>query len=184
MKQKMETELRKLKLDELNRPDIDSFKAIDKFPVILLLDNIRSALNVGSLFRTADAFALEQLILVGITAQPPHKEIMKTALGSTHSVEWQYFSESDQAIKALHNRGYTLISMEQTNQSEYLNDLEIDKKNKYCFVLGNEVDGVSAQFLAASDRIIEIQQFGTKHSINVAVCGGIVAHHVVQAFKI
>lgn len=184
MDREKETELRKLKLDELNRPDIDTFKETDKFPVILILDNIRSALNVGSLFRTADAFALEQLILVGITAQPPHKEIMKTALGSTHSVEWQYFSEADHAIKALKDRGYSIISLEQTTHSEYLSELDVDRNSKYGFVLGNEVEGVSEKFLEASDRVIEIQQFGTKHSINVAVCGGIVAHHTLQFFKV
>lgn len=179
----MDSELRKLKLDELNRPDIVTFKASDKFPVILILDNIRSALNVGSLFRTADAFALEEIFLIGITAQPPHKEIMKTALGSTHSVTWKYYSEPDQAIQALRSRGYYIISLEQTTQSHYLSDMEVDPKKKYGIVLGNEVEGVSESFLEASDSVIEIQQFGTKHSINVAVCGGIVAHHIVLTYK-
>jgi len=178
----MGSELRKLKLDELNRPDVDAFKARDKFPVILVMDNIRSALNVGSLFRTADAFALESVFLIGITAQPPHKEIMKTALGSTHSVDWAYFEDADEAIEVLKGTGFTIISLEQTTQSTFLSDMVFDANAKYAFVLGNEVDGVSEAFLKASDRVVEIQQFGTKHSINVAVCGGIIAHQAVQTY--
>lgn len=175
--------MKKLKLEELNRPDVEVFKASEKFPVVLVLDNIRSALNVGSLFRTADAFALQSIFLCGITACPPHKEILKTALGSTHSVEWHYFEHSDDCVKALKEEGYKIYSLEQTTTSKSLNGDTFINGEQYAIVLGNEVDGVGEAFLNASDLILEIEQFGTKHSLNVAVCGGIAAFLAVQALK-
>jgi len=173
--------MKKLKLDELNRPDLESFRSSDKYPVLLVLDNIRSALNVGSLFRTADAFALEGLLLCGITACPPHKEIMKTALGSTHSVDWRYFENASDTIRYLTEIGYYICALEQTTDSVFLTPETFRSGSPVAIILGNEVEGVSDEFLKESDLILEIQQFGTKHSLNVAVCGGIAAFMAVNA---
>ncbi len=173
--------MKKLKLDELNRVDIETFKSQDKFPVLLVLDNIRSALNVGSLFRTADAFALEGVLLNGITARPPHREILKTALGSTESVEWLGFEDGEACIQYLQENGYKIAVIEQTTDSTDLSIVDWDSTDKWAIVLGNEVEGVSEAFLQAADIAIEIKQFGTKHSLNVAVCGGIVSYAATQA---
>lgn len=175
--------MKKLKLDELNRVDVDTFKNQQKFPVVLVLDNIRSALNVGSLFRTADAFGLEQVHLCGITARPPHREIMKTALGSTDSVQWQGFDHVEDCIQYLKNESYTIAVVEQTDASLDLSSFDWSSANKWALILGNEVDGVSQAFIDAASVAIEIVQFGTKHSLNVAVCGGIVSFSAVQAIE-
>lgn len=170
---------RKLKLDELGRKSVSEFQEADKFPLIFVLDNIRSALNVGSIFRTADALGLDQLLLYGITAQPPHKEINKTAIGATASVSWNYFSDASGLLTYLKAEGYLLVGVEQTEGSTSLQNWKPDFKNKYALFFGNEVDGVSEEFLPHLDAAIEIPQFGTKHSFNVAVSAGILGWHAL-----
>jgi 23S rRNA (guanosine2251-2'-O)-methyltransferase len=157
-------------MDELGRPTLSDFKAAEKYPIILILDNVRSGLNVGSIFRTADAFALEAVYLCGITAQPPHREILKTALGSTESVAWQHFEETVSALDFLAEQGdWTILAVEQTSEPVWLQDLTFQRTKKYAFVLGNEVDGVDTDVLQRCAAAVEIPQFGTKHSLNVAV---------------
>lgn len=166
--------MEKLSMDALNRPSVPEFKNQDKLPVVILLDNVRSGLNVGSIFRSADAFAIEKVILCGITAQPPHREILKTALGSTDSVDWAYFQDTVDAVKNLKKRGYKLYAIEQTKDKIWLQDFTPETDLKYVFIMGNEVEGVEEQVLAHCDGVVEIPQFGTKHSLNVAVAAGII----------
>jgi len=166
--------MKKLKLEELNRPDIFSFKKQDKRPLAIVLDNVRSLNNVGSIFRTADAFSVSQVYLCGITGQPPHREIHKSALGASESVDWLYFEKTIMAIEKLKNEAYKIYALEQTDSSIDLYDFNPDFKEKIAFVFGNEVDGVSEELLPFVDKAIEIPQFGTKHSFNVAVSAGIV----------
>jgi len=166
--------MRKLKLDELNRPDIEAFKAQDKLPVVVVLDNVRSMHNVGSIFRTADGFALEKVILCGITAQPPHREIEKTALGATQSVDWVHYSDTVSAVEDLKINGYEIVAIEQAENSTMLNTFIPDQHKKYALIFGNEVDGVSDEVMGKIDECIEIPQFGTKHSFNIVVSAGIV----------
>jgi 23S rRNA (guanosine2251-2'-O)-methyltransferase len=176
--------MRKLSMDELMRPKVDEFAAQKKVPVIIVLDNIRSGLNIGSVFRTADAFAMSEIILTGVSACPPHKEIYKTALGSTESVQWKYFETNTEAIEYLHSIGFAIIAVEQTTNSLKLHEFDFEQLNSnIALVFGNEVSGVSDDFLSKADLAIEIPQLGTKHSINVAVCAGIVSwefmkHHI------
>ena len=165
--------MRKLKLEELGRTSIDEFKTQDKLPVTVILDSVRSMHNVGSIFRTADAFAIEQLFLCGITGQPPHREIEKTALGATHSVQWKYFENIQDAIAELKSNGYQIIGIEQAENSVKLNEFQPDPGKKYALIFGNEVDGVSDNAMEVIDGCIEIPQFGTKHSFNVVVTAGI-----------
>jgi 23S rRNA (guanosine2251-2'-O)-methyltransferase len=165
--------MRKLKLEELNRPDLQTFRNIEKIPLVIILDNVRSAMNVGSVFRTADAFACEKIILGGITATPPNREITKTAIGATESVIWEYASEIADYIAILKADGYKIFGIEQTEQSVML-DQQLPKHDKAVLIFGNEVDGVSDSVMELLDGCIEIPQFGTKHSLNVAVCAGIV----------
>lgn len=167
--------LQKLATPDLNRLTVADFKTAEKLPVVFVLDNLRSGLNIGSIFRTADAFALEKILLCGITAQPPHREILKTALGSTESVEWAYFPETAEAIDFLKKEGRTVLAIEQAEPKIWLHDFRPEPGKKYAFVLGNEVDGVDADALKLCDGAVEIPQFGTKHSLNVAVAAGIVA---------
>ena len=143
-------------------------------PVVIVLDNVRSLNNIGSVFRSADAFRAEKIYLCGITAQPPHREIEKTALGATASVDWIYFDNTLQVLSELKNDGYTLVCLEQTDTSVSLLDFSVDKNKKYAFFFGNEMHGVAEQIVAESDCCVEIPQFGTKHSLNVAVTAGIV----------
>lgn len=166
--------MRKLKMAELQRKTIPEFKQQEKAPFIFVLDNIRSANNVGSVFRTADGFASTAVYLCGITAKPPHKDIHKTALGATESVAWKYFEDSLEAIQELKEDGYTVISVEQVTDSISAFDLEIEPNKKYAFVLGNEVKGVQQNVIDNSDACLEIPQFGTKHSLNVSVTAGII----------
>ena len=161
-------------MDALNRLSPEAFQSVDKLRVVLVLDNIRSALNTGSVFRTADAFAVQQLVLCGITAQPPHREILKTALGSTATVSWIYAEQTLSAVERLKSDGYRVYAIEQATQKTWLQDFEPQPDGKYALVLGNEVDGVDEAVLQACDGAIEIPQFGTKHSLNVAVAAGIV----------
>ena len=166
--------MKKLKLDELNRPDLAAFKAQEKLPVVVVLDNVRSMHNVGSVFRTADGFALQKVVLCGITAQPPHREIEKTALGATQSVEWIYYPDTLSAVNALRIEDYEIVAIEQAENSTMLNTFSPDPNKKYALIFGNEVDGVSDEVMAIIDECIEIPQFGTKHSFNIVISAGIV----------
>ena len=166
--------MRKLKLDELNRVSVTDFKTQDKLPVTVVLDNVRSMHNIGSIFRTSDGFAVEQIYLCGITAQPPHREIEKTALGATQSVNWTYFETPLLAVEQLKTEGYKIIAIEQAENSIMLNDFTPETDEKYALIFGNEVNGVSDEVMEQIDACIEIPQFGTKHSFNVVVSAGIV----------
>lgn len=166
--------MRKLKLDELNRASVAEFKAGEKMPVVVVLDNVRSMHNIGSIFRTADGFAVEKICLCGITAQPPHREIEKTALGATQSISWEYFEDPLQAVEQLRREGYRIIAVEQAENSTMLQDFNTIKGEKYALIFGNEVNGVSDEVMKNIDACIEIPQFGTKHSFNIVVSAGIV----------
>jgi len=165
--------IQKRSMDELGRVTPDKFRELDKFPIILVLDNIRSMMNVGSVFRTADAFRIEKIMLCGITACPPNKEIHKTALGATESVDWQYFEETAEAVKALRNENYRVFALEQTNQSISLHSFTPEQNEKYALIFGNEIKGVQENVLSLCHGCIEIPQFGTKHSFNISVTAGI-----------
>lgn len=165
---------RKLKLWELERLTPDEFKKQEKFPVTVVLDDIRSLNNVGSFFRTADAFNIERIILCGITPCPPHREIQKTALGATESVSWSYREDIVELIKELKSQKYVVCSLEQAEETVLLQDIKELSGERFALVFGNEVDGVNQQVIDESDHVVEIPQFGTKHSINVSVCAGIV----------
>ncbi|HYH55486.1 MAG TPA: TrmH family RNA methyltransferase [Anseongella sp.] len=165
--------MRKLQNEELGRPSLEEFREREKLPLVIVLDNVRSMNNVGSIFRTADAFALEAIWLCGITGQPPHREIEKTALGATSSVAWEYTRQTGQALTALKQAGYRLLAVEQTDQSLRLDKFVPLEKEKYAFIFGNEVNGVSQEAIEIAGASLEIPQFGTKHSLNVAVSAGI-----------
>jgi len=166
--------MQKLKLAELNRVSIAEFKESEKLPVVVVLDNVRSMHNIGSIFRTADGFAVEQICLCGITAQPPHREIEKTALGATQSVDWKYFPTTPDAVEHLRNNGYEIIAIEQAAGSTMLNTYQTDPDKKFALIFGNEVNGVDDAVMAKVDECIEIPQFGTKHSFNITISAGIV----------
>ena len=166
--------MRKLKLDELNRVSISEFKEQEKTPLIVVMENIRSLNNVGTIFRTCDAFNVEAVYLVGITGKPPHREIQKAALGATESVDWKYFATSEEAIEELKANDFFIGSIEQAEGSTDVRELSQHKFSKLALVLGNEVTGVEQETINSSDICIEVPQFGTKHSLNVAVCAGIV----------
>jgi len=170
---------RKLKLDELNRVSVKEFKTQKKLPIIVVLDNIRSLNNVGSFFRTSDAFNIEAVYLCGITAQPPHREIQKTALGATESVEWKYFETTEQALDILKQKEFLIYAIEQTENSVYLQEVTYNLE-KVALIFGNEVDGVGQNVINLSKSSIEIPQFGTKHSFNVSISYGIVLWHLVN----
>jgi len=170
--------MRKLKLEELNRDSLEEFKGKKKVNLSIVLDNIRSAMNVGSFFRTADSFAVRQIFLTGISAVPPHPEINKTAIGATLSVDWEYEKDTHSLIAKLKKLGYYVIGIEQTSQSIALNQAAIPKDRQVVVVFGNEVDGIDERILPFLDECLEIPQYGTKHSLNVAVCGGIVIHQI------
>ena len=170
--------MKKLKLEELGRISIDQFKESEKIPVTILLDNVRSLHNVGSAFRTADAFRIEKIYLTGITGTPPHREIQKTALGATESVAWEYAAHTQIAIQQLKSEGYTIVLIEQTTESIPLHTFTVEKNTKYCLVFGNEVNGVSEEAIALGDIALEIPQSGTKHSLNISVCVGIVVWEI------
>lgn len=169
-------------MDELNRLDADGFKNSEKIPVIVVLDNIRSLNNVGAFFRTADAFRLEQILLCGFTGSPPHREIHRSALGAEESMAWAHFETTVLALAELQQAGYRCLAIEQTSDSIPLHAFVFAADQKYALVFGNEVEGVSDDALAACDAAIEIPQAGTKHSINVSVCGGIVLWECYKAF--
>lgn len=173
----------KLKLEELNRIDVETFKKVEKIPLVVVLDNIRSMHNVGATFRTADAFLVQKIILCGITPQPPHREIHKAALGATESVDWSYESDINTTINDLKSQGFEVVGIEQTTNSMMITDFKIDNAKKYAVILGNEVEGISDEALQNIDSFIEIPQLGTKHSLNVSVCGGIVMWEFAKALK-
>jgi tRNA G18 (ribose-2'-O)-methylase SpoU len=166
--------MRKLNISELNRISIEEFQQADKIPLVVVLDNIRSLNNIGSVFRTSDAFRVEAIYLCGITAVPPHADIHKTALGAEFSVKWRYFEDACAAVSELKETGYEVYAIEQVEKSLSLEKLLPDKGKKYAVVLGNEVKGVQQQVIDLCNGSIEIPQFGTKHSLNVSVAAGII----------
>ena len=174
--------MRKLKITELNRLSTEEFKKANKIPLIVVLDNVRSLHNVGSVFRTSDAFLVEAVYLCGITATPPHPEIHKTALGAENTVEWKYFENTLDAVQKLKEMGYTILGIEQAENSLMLNELNLSKK-KYAIIFGNEVKGVEQSVLDQCDSCIEIPQFGTKHSLNVSVTAGITLWEFFRALS-
>lgn len=167
-------------MEELHRISPEEFKQAKKIPLTVVLDNIRSMNNIGSIFRTCDGLAVERLYLCGITACPPNKEINKTALGATESVEWRYFEDSTEAVKQLHQQGYKVYLVEQTDQSVMLQDFRVPQGQKTAIILGNEVFGVSDELLPLVDGAIEIPQFGTKHSFNVTIAAGMVMWEIFK----
>lgn len=176
--------MKKLKLEELGRISVDEFKDADKIPVTILLDNIRSLHNVGSAFRTADAFRIEKIYLAGITGTPPHREIQKTALGATESVNWEYVEEPLNTLKLLKDKGYKIVIVEQTTASIPLHSFQPTAADRYCLIFGNEINGVSEQAISEGDIALEIPQVGTKHSLNVSVCLGIVVWEIFKKIKL
>ena len=166
--------MRKLKITELNRISIEEFKEADKLPLVVVLDDIRSLHNIGSVFRTADAFRIECIYLCGITATPPHPEMHKTALGAEFTVDWKYVNNAVETVDNLRSEGYVVYSVEQAEGSIMLDELTLDRSKKYAVVMGNEVKGVQQEVIDHSDGCIEIPQYGTKHSLNVSVTAGIV----------
>lgn len=172
---------KKLKLEELGRIDVEAYKNAQKIPLVIVLDNVRSMHNVGAVFRTADAFAVEKILLCGITPRPPHREIHKSALGATESVAWQYYESVKEAVLDLKTLKYEVLGIEQTTDSVLISDYKIDASKKYALVLGNEVEGISDEILSVCDGFLELPQFGTKHSLNVSVCGGIVIFEFFKA---
>ncbi|MBC3847392.1 RNA methyltransferase [Winogradskyella echinorum] len=175
--------MRKLKNEELDRLDVSEFKAAEKSPIIIILDNIRSLNNIGSVFRTSDAFLVEKIYLCGITAQPPHNDIRKTALGSTETVDWEYAENTLEIIEKLKIEGVTICSIEQAENAKMLNEFKPRPNTKYAFVFGNEVKGVAQDVVDASDLVIEIPQYGTKHSLNISVSCGVVVWDVFSKLK-
>ncbi len=166
--------MRKLKNSELNRKNVDEFKKSEKTPLIVILDNIRSLNNIGSVFRTSDAFLLEKIYLCGITATPPNADIHKTALGATDSVDWEYAENTLDVVEKLKAEGVEIVSIEQAENAVMLDKFEVDKNKKYAIIFGNEVKGVEQDVVSASDIVVEIPQFGTKHSLNISVSAGVV----------
>ena len=177
--------MRKLEVTELNRISAEEFKVVNKLPLVVVLDNVRSLHNVGSVFRTSDAFLVEKIVLCGITSCPPNTEIHKTALGAEYSVEWEYFENTLEAVELLKNEGYCIYSIEQVENSTMLDEIKLDKnpQQKYAVILGNEVHGVAQEVVDASDDCIEIPQFGTKHSLNVSVSAGLIIWKFFELLK-
>lgn len=176
--------MRKLKNSELNRLGLDEFKKTPKIPLVVILDNIRSLNNIGSVFRTCDAFVIEKIYLCGITATPPNKDIHKTALGATESVVWEYVKDCLSLIKKLQKEGFIVASIEQAEKSTMLQNFKVSKENRYAIVMGNEVMGVQQEVVSASDFCVEIPQFGTKHSLNISVSTGIVLWSFLEKIKL
>ena len=170
--------MRKLKVTEMGRLTLGEFREAEKQPIAVVLDHVRSLHNVGSVFRSSDAFCIEEVLLCGITAQPPHPEIHKTALGAEESVSWRYFKETDEAVEYLRKQGYTLLAVEQCEGSTLLQNFCKEEGKRYAVVLGNEVKGVQQHIVDKCDGCIEIPQWGTKHSLNVSVAAGIVLWHL------
>ena len=174
--------MRKLKLSELNRLSVDEFKNAPKTPVVVVMDNIRSLHNIGSVFRTADAFRLEAIYLCGITGTPPNKEIHKTALGSTESVDWKYFEKTSEGIQILKKNNFMICAVEQAEGSVSLDEFFVPENKKLALVFGNEVNGVDEDIMKMADICIEIPQYGFKHSLNISVSAGIVLWDIFQKY--
>lgn len=172
--------MKKRSMEEMNRLSVEEFRDSEKFPYVIILENIRSLNNVGSFFRTADAFRSEKIYLGGYTPTPPHREITKSAIGAERSVDWEKAPDTLELVKRLKGRGYKLVAVEQAHDSIPLQEFSPDKGGKYAFVFGNEVSGISEDIMAVVDVCVEIPQFGTKHSFNVAVSAGIVLWHFVE----
>lgn len=170
-------------MEELGRVQPSEYGQNGLLPVVLVLDNVRSALNVGALFRTADSFGLEALALCGISATPPHREILKTALGSTESVAWKHFETTTEAVSFYREAGYVIVGVELAEGGQYLQDYQIDTQKKYALVLGNEVDGIDDEVMELLDDCVEIPQFGIKHSLNVSVAAGVVVWQFVLSLR-
>ena len=167
--------MKKLKNSELNRIDISTFKSIKKTPLIIILDDIRSLNNIGSIFRTCDAFKIEKIYLCGITATPPNRKITKTAIGATESVDWEYYENINDLVLELKNNGIIIWAVEQTDNSKTLSEMEnLEKNNKHALIFGNEINGVKQDVINNCNNVIEISQYGTKHSLNVSIAAGIV----------
>lgn len=179
----MNSKHKKLSLKELNRLDIEQYHGKKKIPMVIVLDNIRSMSNIGSVFRTSDAFLIEEIHLCGISSCPPNKEIHKTALGATESVKWKYFENTMESIKSLREESYQIISVEQAQNSVKLNKFSVEKDTKIAFVFGNEVKGVQQEIIDESDFCLEIPQYGTKHSLNISISAGIVIWHAFNAMN-
>lgn len=175
--------MRKLKVTEMGRMSVDEFRAADKLPLVVVLDSVRSLYNVGSVFRTSDAFRVEAIYLCGITATPPNSEIHKTALGAENSVQWYFFGDTLDAVRQLRSEGYQLIAIEQCEGSTMLSDFYIQSDRKYAVILGNEVKGVRQDIIDLCDTCIEIPQYGTKHSMNVSVTAGIIIYSLQEMMR-
>ncbi len=175
--------MRKLLNEELDRLSVEEIKKVVKNPMVIVLDNVRSMNNVGSAFRTADAFSCERIYLTGITGQPPHREIHKTALGAIESVAWEYVPQSADAAQKLKSEGYRIIAVEQTTESVSLHEFPILDNDRICVVFGNEINGISVEVLAMADAAVEIPQAGTKHSLNISVCVGIVCWELFKRLR-
>ena len=175
--------MRKLENFELNRKSLDQYKKIEKIPLIIILDNVRSLNNIGSIFRSSDAFLIEKIYLCGITASPPHRDIQKTALGATESVSWEYSKETVTPVKKLNEKGYKIYAVEQVEGSISLQNFNPKKNNRYAFIFGNEVNGVSQKIVDLCKNVIEIPHEGTKHSLNISVAVGVVIWDFYYKFK-
>ncbi|MGB3590174.1 MAG: RNA methyltransferase [Nonlabens sp.] len=175
--------MKKLRNEELNRVTPQEYDKLIKTPLTIVLDNVRSLNNIGSVFRTADCYRVEKIILCGITAQPPHKEIRKTALGATETVDWDYEDETLDAVQKLQRQGYTVCAIEQAVDAISLHESQFDQQQKVAIVLGNEVKGVQQKVVNACDKVIELEQYGTKHSLNISVCTGIVVYDLFYKLK-
>jgi 23S rRNA (guanosine2251-2'-O)-methyltransferase len=175
--------MRKLKNSELDRLSVNDFKSAEKTPIIIVLDNIRSLNNIGSVFRTSDAFLVEKIYLCGITATPPHKDIHKTALGSTDTVTWEHIENTLDLVEKLKSENVTICAIEQAENATMLDDFKVETNKKYALVFGNEVKGVAQDVVNASDVVIEIPQFGTKHSLNISVSCGVVTWDIFSKLK-
>jgi len=175
--------MRKLKNSELDRLSVADFKSSEKTPLVIILDNIRSLNNIGSVFRTSDAFLIEKIYLCGITAKPPHKDIHKTALGSTDTVDWEYVENTMDIIEKLKKNNVKICAVEQAENATMLNNFSAEANTKYAIVFGNEVKGVAQEVVNSSDTVIEIPQFGTKHSLNISVSCGVVVWDIFSKIK-
>jgi 23S rRNA (guanosine2251-2'-O)-methyltransferase len=170
----------KKSMSELERLSSDEFKSSEKIPIVVVLDDVRSMHNVGSVFRTCDAFLIESICLCGFTPQPPHRDIQKTALGATETVSWKHYSSTKEAVENLMNKGYKIYSVEQVHNSIPLHEFKLDKSLRYAFVFGNEINGVDDEIIKLSDGVIEIPQLGSKHSLNISVSTGIVLWEMIR----
>ena len=167
----------------MDRLNVEEFKQVEKTPICIVLDNVRSLNNIGSVFRTADAFLIEKIYLCGITATPPHKDIHKTALGATDSVAWEHRESTLELLEELREEGYSSLALEQAENAVMLNDFKVEENKKYALIFGNEVKGVSQEVVSASDLVLEIPQYGTKHSLNISVSVGVVVWDLWSKLK-